>query len=142
MPNSSDNSHGLEKIRRLLGGTPAIENACALDLLVFLFRHPCTLLTNEQLAGFVGYSMKEVAKALDAFWEAGLLERATQRSTHAARMYSLVLNGPQGGGLKLLLKEARTWKGRQNILSVLHPGRQSPERAPAPELRLLKRGSV
>src|SRR3954452_14949624 len=106
MPNSFENSSGPEKMKRLLGSTPAVQNACTLDLLVFLYRHPRTLLTNEQLAGFVGYSMKEVAKALDIFSEAGLLERATQRSTHAARMYSLVIEGPGGGDLKLLLKEA------------------------------------
>jgi hypothetical protein len=140
MPDSFENNPGPEKMKRLLAGTPAIQNACTLDLLVFLYRHPRTLLTNEQLAGFVGYSMKEIAKALDIFSEAGLLERATQRSTHAARMYSLVLKGPGGGGLKLLMKEACTWQGRQDILAVIDPDRQRPAGVPTPELRLVKRG--
>src|SRR5438094_960956 len=102
MPELFDNQHAAERVKRLLVATPVIQNACSLDLLVFLYRHPRTLLTNEQLAGFVGYSMKEIAKALDAFSDAGFLERATQRSMHAARMYSLVLEGPQGEGLRLL----------------------------------------
>jgi hypothetical protein len=140
MPNSFENSSGPEKTKRLLADTPAVQNACTLDLLVFLYRHPRTLLTNEQLAGFVGYSMKEIAKALDIFSDAGLLERATQRSTHAARMYSLVQEGPGWGGLKLLLKEARTWQGRQDILASLDPDRRRPEGVPIPELRLVKRG--
>jgi hypothetical protein len=132
--------HEAETIRRLLLAAPVIQNACSADLLVFLYRHPRTLLTNEQLAGFVGYSMKEVAKALDLFSDAGLLERARQRSTHAARMYSLVLAGPQGGGLKLLLEKARTWQGRQHILAALDSGTPQPEQTAEIQLRLVKRG--
>jgi hypothetical protein len=139
MPKSKDDEYELETIRRLLLAAPVIQNACSADLLVFLFRHPHTLLTNEQLAGFVGYSMKEVAKALDLFSDAGLLERATQRSTHAARMYSLVLEGPQGEGLKLLLKEACTRRGRQHILAALDSAPPKPEQTAEGHLRLLKR---
>ncbi|HWF11564.1 MAG TPA: hypothetical protein VG297_24015 [Bryobacteraceae bacterium] len=137
MPKTIDDKHEPERIRRLLLDAPLIQNACAADLLVFLFRHPHTLLTNEQLAAFVGYSMKEVAKALDLFSDAGLLERAIQRSSHAARMYSLVLEGPQGKGLKLLLNEACTRQGRQHILAALAP--PQPEKAAEVHLRLLKR---
>jgi hypothetical protein len=140
MPQSIDNQHEPERIRRLLLKTPVIQNACSTDLLVFLYRHPRTLLTNEQLAGFVGYSMKEIAKALDLFSDAGLLERAIQRSTHAARMYSLVLSGPQGEGLKLLLKEACTRQGRQYILAALDSDRPYPEQTAEVQLRLVKRG--
>jgi DNA-binding MarR family transcriptional regulator len=100
---------------------PAIRDACALDLLVFLYRHPRTLLTSEQLAAFVGYDMKRVVQAMDAFIAAGLLER-TQNPNHAARMYLLVLDGPERGGLTALLALASTRQGRKEILDTLRRG--------------------
>jgi DNA-binding MarR family transcriptional regulator len=97
-----------------------VRQACDLDLLVFLYRHPRTLLTSEQLAKFVGYSMKDVAVAVDEFTNAGLIERSAQPSAHAARMYLLVLEGPTGGGLKAFLDLACTCQGRRDILEVLN----------------------
>lgn len=114
------NRQDLDDTKRLLADAPVIRGACELDLLAFLQRHPRTLLTNEQLAGFVGYDMKQVAKSIDAFIEAGLLVR-TQNPNHAARMYLLVLNGPQGGGLTALLQLASTREGRREILRLLGP---------------------
>lgn len=64
--------------------------------------------------------MKQVAQSLDTFIEAGLLER-TQNPTHAARMYLLQLDGPQGGGFKRLLELASTREGRRVILEHLRP---------------------
>lgn len=64
--------------------------------------------------------MKQVAQSLDTFIEAGLLER-TQNPTHAARMYLLQLDGPQGGGFKKLLELASTRDGRRVILEHLKP---------------------
>jgi hypothetical protein len=118
----STNRHELEEIKQLLARTPVVRGACELDLLVFLHRHPRTLLTNEQLAAFVGYGMKQVAKSIDAFIDAGLLKR-TQNPNHAARMYLLVLDGAQGGGLKALMELASTRQGRRNTLQFLDPGR-------------------
>lgn len=88
---------------------------------MFLYRHPRTLLTNEQLAAFVGYDMKQIAAAMDAFTVAGLLEKK-QNSIHAARMYLLLLEGPKTGGLKALLDLASTQQGRRKILQILTPG--------------------
>ena len=76
------------EIRRLLAQAVVIQSACDLDLLVFLHRHPRTLLTSEQLAGFVGYPLKDIAKALDTFLEAGLLERTAQQSAPDLRRRS------------------------------------------------------
>jgi DNA-binding MarR family transcriptional regulator len=115
-PSSSKQIH--EDIKRLLARTPVIEDACSLDLLVFLYRHPRTLLTNEQLATFVGYEMKVVAKSIDTFIDVGLLER-TQNPTHAARMYRLVLESPTTGGLEALLELASTRQRRRDILEIL-----------------------
>ena len=112
--------HESERAERLLARVPEIRNACDLDLLVFLYRHPRTLLTNEQLARFAGYDMKEIARTLEVFVDAGLLERTAQPSAHAARMYLLVLNGPNGGGRQALLDMACTRLGRRQILDLLN----------------------
>lgn len=108
-------------MKRVLAHISVIRNRCDLDLIVFLYRHPRTLLTNEYLAAFVGYDMKQVAKSIDAFIEAALLKRI-QTSMHAARMYLLVLDGPKGGGLTALLKLASTRQGRRDVLQLLDPG--------------------
>ncbi|HZU89643.1 MAG TPA: hypothetical protein VE993_10350, partial [Stellaceae bacterium] len=60
MPTASDAQMRAEEIARLLARAPIIRNACDLDLMVFLHRHPRTLLTSEQLAGFVGYSLNDI----------------------------------------------------------------------------------
>ena len=121
-PSSSEQTQ--ELIKRILARTPLIEDACSLDLLVFLYRHPQTLLTNEQLASFVGYEMKVVAKSIETFVDAGLLER-TQNPTHAARMYRLMLESPRTGEPKALLELASTRKGRRDILEFLTSRRSS-----------------
>lgn len=140
--NRNDDSQR-ELSKRLLARTPVIRSACDLDLMVFLHRHPRALLTSEQLAGFVGYSLKEIAQSLDAFIEAGLLARTAQQSMHAARFFVLLLEGPQAGGVKQLLELGATRQGRQCILQVLnsHGPRQSPGASGGgPELRLVKHG--
>jgi hypothetical protein len=124
---SSTNRQEQQEAKVLLARTPAIRGACELDLLGFLHRHPRTLLTSEQLAVFVGYDIKEVARSIDVFIEAGLLGR-TKNRLHAARMYSLVLNGQQGDGLTALMELAGTKHGRRDLLALLGP-RQSQEAA-------------
>lgn len=136
--NSNPSSGDDKEIKRLLALTPAVRSACDLDLLMFLHRHPRTLLTSEQLAAFVGHDIKEIAKSLEAFIEADLLER-TQNPMHAARMYLLVLDGPQHGGIRALLKLASTRSGRRSILRALDQGRSQPgTEAPRGQQRLLK----
>lgn len=114
-----------EEIEQLLARTRIIRSACELDLLVFLHRHPRSLLTSERLAAFLGYDMKKIANAIEAFIDRGLLER-TQNPAHAARLYVLVHNGPQSGGLTALLKLASTRQGRQEILELLGTGQSEP----------------
>jgi hypothetical protein len=113
------------EITLLLARTPVLAGACELDLLMFLYRHPRTLLANEQLAVFVGYDMTQIAKAIETFIEAGLVEK-TQNSMHAARMYLLLLEAPHMGGLRALLDLASTQKGRRQILQILVPKRSNP----------------
>ena len=115
----------------LLARTPLVRDACDLDLLVFLHRHPRSFLTSEMVAAFVGYDIKQIAKSLDAFVDAGLLER-TQNPMHAARLYLLLLDGPEGEALRALLKVASTREGRQNIVRVW--ARTDPGAAPKKSL--------
>lgn len=137
-PPSSDRWQPGE-VKRLVARVPVIEDACHLDLLLFLYRHPRALLTSEQLAGFVGYNLKDIAKALDAVIEARLLERTVQQSTHAARMFLLLLDAPKGDDVRVLLELASTGSGRQSILEALN-ARPPPGSGRATELKLVKRG--
>ena len=120
-PPSNDRSQPGE-VTRLLTRVRIIEDACHLDLLSFLYRHPRALLTSEQLAGFVGYNLKEIAKALDASIEAGLVERSAQHSTSEARMFLLLLDAPNRDDVRALLELASTRSGRQSILEALNAG--------------------
>ena len=138
MSTSNPSNADAKEITRLLARTPVVRNACDLDLLVFLYRHPRALLTSEQLAAFVGYDIKEIAKSLEAFIEAGLLER-TQNPMHAARMYLLVLDGPPHDGIRELLKFASTRNGRRSVLQALDlPRSQSSKESPKGQRPLLK----
>lgn len=123
---------------RLLSRTPVVRSGCDLDLLLFLHRHPRALLTSEQLAAFVGYDIKEIAKSLEAFIEAELLERI-QNPMHAARMYLLVLDGPGHGGIRDLLELASTRNGRRGVLQALdQAGSQPRDKSPHAQRGLLR----
>lgn len=122
----SNDRHLPEELKELLARISVVRNRCDLDLFVFLHRHPRTLLTNEQIAAFVGYDKKQVAESLDAFIGVGLLKR-TQNPTHAARMYLFELNGPQIGGYKTLLGLASTREGRRAVLDALKSDNSSGE---------------
>jgi hypothetical protein len=128
-----------EQAQRLLARAPVIQAACDLDLLIFLHRHPRALLTTEQLAGFVGYNLKEIVKSLDAFIAAGLLDRTNQPSTHAARLFVLSLAGTQGRGTRALVELGSTRPGRERILGALQGRGSRPNRPGIPELRLVQR---
>lgn len=138
MPTPTDNLWLPEEIQRLLARTPVIQNTCDLDLLVFLHRHPRALLTSDQLAGFVGYNLKDIARALEAFIEAGLLARTSQQSLHAARLFLVLLDGPQGPNLSALLELASTRVGRQRVFDVLNGGPGGAQSGGGPESRVLK----
>lgn len=97
-------------------------------------------MTSEQIAAFVGREMKLVAEALDTFIIAGFVERL-HNPTHAARMYLLVVHGPEGKGLNRLLELASTRQGRHEILKVLNSGASRSEEQ-ARRLQLIKGASA
>ena len=104
----------------MLARIRGIRDACDLDLLLFFYRHPCTLLTSERLVDYVGYDRDRVAKALDGLIDAGLLKRSPN-PVHAARLYILKLYGLPGGLLEPLLTFAATREGRREVMLLLKP---------------------
>lgn len=128
------------EFHQLLSEIGIVQSACDLDLLLFLHRHPRILLTSEQLTEFVGYPLKDIAKALERFLEAGCLQRTAQ-SGHAARMFLLLLQGPQGGAVRTLLDMASTRRGRQRMLETIENRYTSPEqRVGIPALKIVNYG--
>lgn len=105
------------QLRQLLERSKVLRHPCDVDLLLFFYRHPQSLLTSDQLAAFVGYGLPQIAKSLEAFIAAGIIER-TQNPTHYARMYRL-LRGAPDGWLASIMKVATTRRGRDDVLRVL-----------------------
>lgn len=116
-----------QDLRSIFDRIRGIRHACDLDLLLFFNRHPCALLTSEQIVAYLGYDREQVAKSLDGLIEAGLLTRS-QNPPHAARLYVLELGGASGGLLCSLLRIASTRQGRQDAKRLLESG---PGRAPS-----------
>lgn len=116
LPKASLDSRDL---RSLLDGIPAVRSACGLDLLLFFYRHPRSLLTSEQLVDMVGHGRDRVVESLEALIEAGLLTRSPN-ANHAARLYVLQL-ADGGGRLMRLLKIGVTREGRSELLRLLAP---------------------
>jgi hypothetical protein len=105
------------QLRQLLDRSKVLRHACDVDLLLFFYRHPQSLLTSDQLASFVGYGLPQIAKSLDAFIAAGIIERS-QNPTHYARMYRLVRGAPDGWCASIM-KVATTRRGRDDLLRIL-----------------------
>ena len=95
-----------------------IRHACDLDLLLFFYRHPRTLLTGERLVSYLGHDREQVAKSLDGLIEAGLVTRS-QNPSHTARLYTLEPDAFPGGLLFSFLKIVATRPGRQEALRLL-----------------------
>ena len=98
-----------------------IRHACDLDLLLFFYRHPRTLLTGERLVSYLGHDREQVAKSLEGLIEAGLLTRS-QNPSHTARLYVLEPDALPGGLLSSFLKVAATRQGRLEVLRLLGAG--------------------
>jgi hypothetical protein len=113
-----------------------VRHPCDLDLLLFFYRHPCALLSAEQLVACLGYDRERVAKSLDGLIEAGLVMRS-QKPSHAARLYVLALDALPGGLLLSFLKIAATREGRVEAMRLLgsRPGA-------GPGARLRRRASL
>lgn len=118
-------SMNTQDLRSMLDRIRGIGDACDLDLLLFFYRHPCALLTSEQLIAYLGYERERVAKSLDGLIEAGLLTQS-QNPSHPARLYVLEPHGLPDGLLSSFLKIAATHEGRQRVKRMLRSEPNSP----------------
>ena len=105
------------QIQQLLARNSVLRHPCDVDLLLFFYRHPQSLLTSELLATFMGYGASQIAQSLDAFIAAGMIERSPNQ-THSARMYRLVRAAPDGW-VASLVKVATTRRGRHDVMQAL-----------------------
>jgi hypothetical protein len=121
-----------QDLRSMLARVGVVRHACDLDLLLFFFRHPCVLLTVEQLIPHLGCDRERVAKSLDGLVEAGLVTSA-QRPSQGARMYVLAPEALPGGLLSSFLSIAATRQGRLEAMRLL---------GSSPALRAGRRGSL
>jgi len=126
------------QIRQLLERGTVLRHPCDVDLLLFFYRHPRSLLTSDQLATLVGYGVSQIATSLDAFIAAGIIERS-QNPTHHARMYRLVEGAPDGW-LSSIIKVASTRQGRHDVMRVLKTRDRSEEsgRSDSARARLMR----
>jgi hypothetical protein len=110
--------------------------------LVFFNRHPCALLTSEQIVAFVGYEAGVVAQSIDRLIAARVLERRQSPTPHAGRLYVVSTAGPRGGRLAKLLQVVSTRAGRSEALAALGARRERARANSAPSgrpHRLLRR---
>jgi predicted transcriptional regulator len=128
------------QIRQLLERSKVLHHPCDVDLLLFFYRHPRSLLTSDQLATFVGYGVSQIAASLEAFIAAGIIERS-QNPTHYARMYRLVRGTPDGW-VPSIVKVATTRRGRQDVMQALKEMRSTEDTASGspPEARVMPPG--
>lgn len=110
-----------EDLRSLLDGLGGIRHRCDVDLLLFFYRHPRSLLTAESLVSYLGHDHDRVAKSLDGLIAADLLTRS-QNPSRSARLYELNLDSRHGGQLVSFLKIAATPQGRKDVIRLLAPG--------------------
>ena len=114
-----------------LKSMPFIRDACDLDVLLFFYRHPTSLLTSEQLVAAIGYKPVLIAASLDGLVEAGLLRRSLNPS-QVARLYVLEMGRLSDDQLLTLLKIAATRTEREQLMRLL---RAAPDGAPAADLQ-------
>ena len=68
--------------------TLGIESLFQWDVLVFLYRHPSSLVSTQDVAHFLGYATADVVAALDSVESSGLVERS-RVSQEEVRLYQL-----------------------------------------------------
>lgn len=67
-----------------------VESLCQWDVLVFLYRHPTSLLSAEHIAHLLGYPTNLIVGALDYLEPLGLLHRS--RVSQGVRLYQFTVS--------------------------------------------------
>lgn len=110
-----------EQVQRLLDRVAVLREPCDLDLLLFFVRHPCALLSSDQIAALLGYPQKLLGDSLDVLVTADLLLRA-QKPNGVARLY-VFADGVAPDWLSQLVELASTRAGRLALHSGLRDRR-------------------
>jgi hypothetical protein len=103
-----------------------IRTACEFDVLLFFSRHPRVVLSDEQLATYVGHEIHQVARALELLLSAGLLNLVRNPSASTA-MYVLAVERVEQW-LEPVRRLCATPDGRHALRTSLK-ARRSPSRA-------------
>jgi DNA-binding MarR family transcriptional regulator len=111
-----------QDLRSMIERIPGLTHPGDLDLLLFFHRHPCVLLTAEQLVNYLGYDREQVGKSLDGLIDAGLVVRS-QNPPRTARLYVLELAALPGELLSSFLEIVATRAGRQEAIRLLRSRR-------------------
>jgi hypothetical protein len=107
-----------DPIRDLLHQLQVVRDACDLDLLVFLHRHPRAMLASDRIASFIGCDPALTARSLENLIEAGLAARR-QSPASAVQMVLFLGDGRLREEVTSLLAIASTRNGRAQVLQAL-----------------------
>jgi hypothetical protein len=112
---------GIDGLLTALG----IDWLCQWDVLVFLSRHPTSLLSGEHIARLLGYATAPVVDALDHLETLGLVRRS--RVDQGVRLYQFnaPAEPPRGDALKRLLTLADSRPTRLLLAKKLQRGERS-----------------
>jgi biotin operon repressor len=101
-----------------------IDSLAKWDVLVFMSRHPTSLLSVEQIARLIGYANDSVLGALDALESLGLVVRS--RVDQGVRLYQFTAptDRPRGDTLDRLLTLADSRPGRLILAKQLKRSEQ------------------
>src|SRR2546425_13339499 len=115
--------------------TLGIASLCQWDVLVFLYRHPISLLGAEYLACLLGYASGPVVAALDVLEALRLVERS--RVSQGVRLYRFTVpaDRQRGDASERLFALANSRAGRVVLSKTLRAG----DRAPQEGLQAAKR---
>jgi hypothetical protein len=103
-------------LHHLPSSVRVLRHPCELDLLLFFYRHPRSLLTSDRLAAYVGRDPDQVGRSLDRLAATGLLA-CSGNLAPAARLY--LLNTAESAALAPLVEMASNPAGRRCILDAL-----------------------
>lgn len=117
-----------EQARCLLDRIGMLRDRCDLDLLLFFVRHPRVLLSSDQIAARLGYTVKQLDDSIEALVTANLLSR-TQKPRGIAQLYVFAdSNAPDW--LSSLVELASTREGQLAIRTALAHRRKGARRSP------------
>lgn len=119
-----------DEAERLLDRIGVLRHPCDLDLLLFLVRHPRSMLTSDQLVAYLGYTVTQVGDSLDVLHAANLLRRSLSL-TPPVRLFMLTAEGRAAEWLPALMNTVSKQGGRLALRQALTDGSRDGSRGRA-----------